>query len=141
MKRSAFSLIELIFVIIILGILSAVVVTKLGKMGDTTKEIRLKAMTGTLNRSVGAVLWHQSLINNEDGSVADIKYDEVMKNSVSFISDYDAEPSLVNCNVAGDGVYVTYSYVKTYEIHCKDGSHTTSPEFKLYDVTEGSYIE
>ncbi|MEA2091477.1 MAG: type II secretion system protein, partial [Campylobacterota bacterium] len=115
MKRSAFSLIELLFVIIILGILSAVVVVKLGKMGDQTKEMKLKAMTGTLNRSVSAIVWYQSIMDNHNGSVRFASYDGIMKKSISLIPDYLAEPSLMSCNVHGNGTYLTYVYSKTYE--------------------------
>ena len=53
MKRAAFNMIELIFVIIILGILSSVVIVKMSSVAQQAKEVQLKAFTGTLNRSVG----------------------------------------------------------------------------------------
>ena len=141
MKRSAFNIIELVFVIIILGILAAVVTSKLGQMGDKAKKVQLQAMTGTLNRSMGSVIWYQSILDDNNGSVKFASYDVMMKDSMSLASDYLAEPSLLNCNVDGNGTYITYIYTKVYEIHCKDGTHTTSPKFRLYNATDSVYID
>lgn len=141
MRRSAFSLIELIFVIMILGILASIVVAKMGNMTESAKKIRLKAMTGTLNRSVVAVIWHRSIIEDNSGSVRFSSYDNTMNEAISLIDGYESEPSLVNCNNDGNGTYLTYVYVKTYEIHCKDGSFTTAPTFRLYNLTDAKYID
>lgn len=141
MKRYAFSLIELIFVIIILGILASVVAVKMSGMSETAKEVQLKAMTGTLNRSVVGMLWYQSITENHRGSVRFASYDKIFKNSMTLVEGYESEPTLLSCNSDGNGTYLTYIYIKTYEIHCKDGSTTTSPEFRLYNLSDSEYLD
>lgn len=141
MKRSAFTLIELIFVIIILGILSAVAVVKLGQMGNITKLTKLKSQTGTLNRSVGPALWSRSTTNERGGSVAFADYEADFDRYMDLIPNYTTGPSLVNCNSDGNGTFLTYEYEKDYEIHCRDGNETTSPNFTLYNLTDDTYMD
>jgi len=141
LRRNAFSLIELIFVIILLGILSSFAVVKMGEMSTTAQVAKLDAFVGTLNRSVSAAIWFDSMQNNRDGSVAYADYDTHIANYVSILPGNSTPPALVNCNSAGDGVFLTYIYDKTYEIHCKDGNQTSAPVFRLYDLSDSTYIE
>lgn len=142
MKRSAFSLIELIFVIIILGVLTATALVKLGTMSERATEVKLAAFVGTLNRSSGAGFWLTSIDDKREGSVAYADYDAVVDQYITLPPDYTTGPSLVNCNAAGTGVFLTYAYsFKTYEIHCKDGTKSVSPIFRLYNVDDAIYIE
>ena len=141
MKRRAFSIIELIFVIIILGILSSVVIIKLGSMTKRAKEAQLKSFVGTLERSVGPALWFRSIKDDREGSVAFADYEADLSNYVELVPDYTSGPSLTNCNNTGNGIFLTYVFRDTYEIHCMDGNATTSPKFRLYDQTESQYLE
>ena len=141
MKRSAFSLIELIFVIIILGIISSVVIVKMGKMADKARFTKLKSFVGTLNRSVGPAIWFDSIRDNRNGSVAFANYQDSLGNYVDLIPNYTSGPFLVNCTSDGNGTFLSYSYEKNYEIHCTDGSSTTSPNFKLYNTNDSLYID
>lgn len=141
MKRSAFSLIELIFVIIILGILSGFVVAKMGDMAEKSRITKLKSFVGTLNRSVGPAIWFNSLQNNRGGSIAYVDYDTSIDNYIKLLSGYTSGPSLINCNSDGNGTFLSYDYEKNYKVHCKDGIQTTSPEFKLYNQTDNIYMD
>ena len=141
MKRAAFSLIELIFVIIILGILSAVVSVKMSGMTDQARVSKLKSFVGTLNRSVGPAIWFNSLNDSRNGSVKFADYESNIENYTQIIPDYTGSLSLTNCNDAGNGIFLSYEYSKSYEIHCKDGISTTSPKFRLYNSTDALYIE
>lgn len=141
MKRGAFNIIELIFVIIILGILTSVVMVKMNTMTQQAKEVQLKSLAGTLNRSVGPAIWFHSIENNRDGSVAFADYDANLSKYVELIPNYTSGPSLVNCNGGGDGIFLNYLFGKTYEIHCRDGNKTDSPLFRLYNQTESTYID
>jgi len=141
MNRNAFSLIELIFVMLILGILAAVAVVKSSGMTERAREAKLEAFTGTLNRSVGGTLWLRSIGDNRNGSVAFADYDADIDNYISLIPEYSSGPSLINCNTTGNGIFLSYTFSKIYEIHCQDGSKTTTPNFRLYNQTDSTYIK
>ena len=141
MRRSAFTWIELIFVIVILGVIAAVALAKFEGMTDRAKEAKLHAMTGSLNRTSGAGFWFRSIDEGHHGSVARPEYDASFDQYITLIPDYTTGPSLVNCNANGTGVLLRYEYTDTYEIHCRDGDSLQSPKFRLYDVTRSLYID
>ena len=141
MKRNAFNLIELIFVIIILGILSTVVIVKIGYMTERTRLAKLKSFVGTLNRSVGPAIWFNSINNDRGGSIISPDYTTNINSYIELLPNYTSGPSLTNCNSTGDGIFLGYSYSVNYEIHCADGNQTTSPAFKLYNQTDNLYVE
>ncbi|MEN8146070.1 MAG: type II secretion system protein [Campylobacterota bacterium] len=141
MKRSAFTWIELIFVIIILGILAATAIAKLGGMSERATEVKLKAFKGTLNRTSGAGFWFKSIEDGRQGSVAFADYDAVMDQYVELVPGYTSGPSLVNCNADGNGTFLTYAFTVNYEIRCKDGDIFESPRFRLYNVDTGEYVD
>lgn len=141
MKRAAFNLIELIFVIIILGILSSVVIVKMGNMANYAKETQLKSFVGTLNRSSGPAIWLQSIKDGHNGSVALADYAADLDKYIDMLPNYTLAPALINCNADGDGIFVSYTFGKNYEVHCRDGNRTTSPDFRLYNQTDSLYME
>lgn len=141
MKRSAFNIIELIFVIIILGILSSVVIVKMVNMTKHAKEAQLKSFVGTLNRSVGPAIWFRSIGDNREGSIAFADYDIDLHKYIEIIPNYSSAPALLNCDESGSGVFVSYIFEKSYEVHCRDGNTTTSPQFRLYNRTDSLYMD
>lgn len=141
MKRAAFNLIELIFVIIILGVLSSVVMVRMGNMAKYAKETQLRSFVGTLNRSVGPAIWLKSAEDGHNGSVAFADYDANLDEFTDIIQNYTLTPALINCNESGEGIFVSYTFHKNYEVHCRDGNRTTSPNFRLYNQTDSIYIE
>ena len=70
MKRAGFTMIELIFVIVILGILSAVALPKFIGVSEQAQAGKCKAFVGTLNRTVLPALWSNMVLNNETAAVA-----------------------------------------------------------------------
>ena len=141
MRRGAFTIIELIFVIFLLGVLSAVALVKMGGMSDRAKEVQLKAFTGTLNRTSGAGFWFKSMEDGYDGNVSNPAYDLIIDQYIEIIPGFSTGPSLVNCNVLGNGIFLTYPVSITYEIHCKNGNIAESPHFRLYDATNSVYVD
>ncbi len=78
--RNAFTMIELIFVIVILGILSAVALPKFIGVAESTNETVCKAYIGSLNRTVSHSIWAASiLIDPEDYDVTVAKLQANMR--------------------------------------------------------------
>ena len=69
MKRAGFTMIELIFVIVILGILAAVALPKFAGVANEAHDSKVKAYVGTLNRTVGPAMWSESISDGNNGSV------------------------------------------------------------------------
>ena len=65
--RKGFTMIELIFVIVIIGILAAVAIPKLAETSKSAKKANIEAFVGTLNRTVGPIMWKKALDNGENG--------------------------------------------------------------------------
>ena len=141
MKRSAFNIIELIFVIIILGILAATAIAKFGGMSERATEDKKKAFKGTLNRTSGAGFWYKSIEDDRNGSVAFLDYDTMIDQYIEIVPGFSTGLLLTNCNADGNGTFLTYPFTVTYEIRCKDGSPFESPRFRLYNVDEGIYLD
>jgi len=70
MKRAGFTMIELIFVIVILGILSAVAVPKMMNTSAQAKASNCKSFFATMNNSVGPSLWSNMAIDGQAANVA-----------------------------------------------------------------------
>ena len=77
--RSAFTMIEIIFVMVILGILSAVALPKFLLVADNADATKCKAFVGTLNRTVSHSLWADAFFNDRENlatSMTEAKIDE-----------------------------------------------------------------
>ena len=124
----------------ILGILAATAIAKLGGMGERANEVKLQAMVGTLNRTSGAGFWFRSINEGKDGSIKFAEYSLIFDQYITLIPGYFDGPKLENCNVPGTGILLKYQYTDAYQVHCKDGSSTTSPAFRLYNSTTSTYL-
>jgi len=134
MKRAGFTMIELIFVIVILGILASVAVPKLIGVKDSADEGLVKGFVGTLNRTVGPSKWSQSLMNDDDGALRNNggTYDIEKGVDTDFpadLKDLD-EIDVSACTTNGTGVVATGT---AWKLYCMDGNESNSPRFFYSD--------
>lgn len=123
--RSAFSMIELIFVIIILGILSAVALPKFLGVSKEANDALCIAGIGTMNRTVGLNLWSQSLSEGREGNVSTYVTPHAMaKNLPDYnVTECGAIIGLIaGTSAAGDGTYGSPRLIN-------DGNMTDAPKW------------
>ncbi len=154
MKRSGFTMIELIFVIVILGILAAVALPKFIGVAEQAQAGKLKGYVGTLNRTVAPAIWSKSISLGENGSVTtgNAVYNTDLRASLPELEDITDTGGnvggvlfdLANCtNASVDAINVGDPVPdgniqngiivggKTYTIGCVNGSQTKAPQFYL----------
>jgi len=126
MRKVGFTIIELIFVIVILGILSVIALPKFTGIVQQAKVGKCKALVGTLNRSVGPTLWSESLMEGRNGSI-------LHPDAAGLASDLSKEIEIPSeC-----GTSATYSQesnitigTKTYNVMFSDGNASSAPMWK-----------
>jgi len=140
--KSAFTMIELIFVIVILGILAAVALPKFVNIGQQAHEGNLKSWVGTLNRSVGPTLWAESLKQGKNGQINDLNETE----DAEWLKQYtdiprEIDTGSVDFTKCGDD-YTSVAEAKEekaggwYYPLCKNGTAVQSAKFKLVKCSE-----
>jgi len=142
--KKAFTMIELIFVIVILGILAAVALPKFLGVAQQAHEGNLKAFVGTLNRTVGPTLWSKSISEGENGDISYLALDE---NNITTYVDLPKEIDTVDLSKCDDPdknkVVIQIDEDVTghdYVITCKDGNANGSPVFKLWKATNNNAL-
>jgi len=164
--RKAFSIIELIFVIFITGILAAVALPRFIGISDDARVTKLEAFAGTLNRSVGPMLWsgvqrHEPAVK---GSVKNsTNYNKIREfievesipeefNNLgdpkeilltSCIESNHTVPSIgspVGELVSGKVAETVQIGGTTYALGCIDSDIASSPKFYLYDTHKGKIL-
>lgn len=159
--RKAFSLIELVFIILIVGIIAATALPKFISISNDAHVTKLQAFAGTLNRSVGPSMWSgvQRREPDQNGILGtSINYAfiteevEVDAIPIEFIglgapASIHLAPCMASANIVPDigdpiggltaGKVAGTSSIgnTTYALGCIDGGISSSPRFYLYDET------
>ena len=123
MKRAGFTMIELIFVIVILGILAAVALPKFVGVSEQAEQGKVKSFVGTLNRTVGPTLWSKSLAEDHSGKIASDGGDYCKK-----ISEYVEIPDGISMD---QDCQLSFTNVNPTTNTFTDGSLSQSPSWKV----------
>jgi prepilin-type N-terminal cleavage/methylation domain-containing protein len=140
--KQAFTMIELIFVIVVLGILAAVAIPKYFATGQRAHEANLIAFVNTLNRTTGEDLWAKSINEGKNG---DVSYIHSIKDRIDIPKEVNgSDIDLKNCDstteykeIAEANTSITQ---KRYIIKCKDGNPQSAPYFRLIRVEDNKIL-
>jgi len=119
--RSGFTMIELVFVIVIIGILSAVALPKFLGTANQAHDAIVKGFAGSLNRTVGPTLWSKSITEGNAG---------VISGDCGNISTYIDVPDELTDD-GSCGFTPTTGKGATLSITFQDGSATAAPEWTV----------
>jgi len=130
--KKAFTMIELIFVIVIIGILAAVAVPKLAGTAYEAKKSNIISFMGTLNRTVGPILWATHLSDN--GSVKTVTHAELLSVYTELpigVGNIDMSQCAESNSTTGTKIadITTGALENAEELFCIDGKVTEPPKF------------
>jgi len=153
--KKAFTMIELIFVIVIIGILAAVATPKLTGIFNQAKAQKITAYAGTLQRTTIPPYWSQSLVSGTSGEInataPDTEtYDLKIRRDLPYPTDFDGTgaqvPSFVTANLEAPSFdfnttstptkFVAISQPLngiTYKLVCTNGNRSTAPKCDVWD--------
>ena len=125
--KKAFTMIELIFVIVIIGILAAVAIPKLQNTMIEAKESIVNDFGGTLNRTIGPIMYSAALnLGYKNGDITSSGAD-VCKNASNYVDFPDGISMDNSCIIHIDASKLpaptTFSFVP--------GTSTETPSWNL----------
>ncbi len=134
---------EILFVIVILGILAAVAVPRFFGIEAHARKNIAKAFAATLTRTVGHSFWSKSMLSGAKGSIKSdsdgnnsLFYGKSLEEYVSIPRYFDASSvDFSHCVQSGKKAL---PFIKKnserggeYNIFCRDGNETTAPLFVI----------
>ena len=134
--KTAFTMIELVFVIVIIGVLSAVAVPRFFSVQNEAEDNMAEAFAATLTRTVGHSLWSKSISVGDNGSIkvgnTDKFYGDPLSKYVDIPSYFDSTTvDFSKCVTEGNTAqpFLQKTSDGKYNVFCRDGNSTTAPKF------------
>ena len=136
--RTAFTMIELIFVIVILGILAAVALPKFAGIQGQAEQATVTAFAGTMSRTVGPMMWSTSISDGHNGSINwggnSTQFNG--KELIHYVDNYPQflEGSSVDFTRCVTGTTVASPFMDKINtgklnLFCRDGDQSSAPRF------------
>ena len=119
--RKGFTMIELVFVIVIIGILSAVAIPKFLETVHQAHDTSVVTFVGTLNRSVAATIWNKSISAGKNGKIVD--YCGILANYINMPEEltYNNDCTFTHKTNSGASLDVKFS----------DGTAVSAPKWRV----------
>jgi len=139
--KPAFTFLEIIFVLLILGILAAISIPVYFQMQSRSAEAVAHSFAATLTRTTGHTLWAKSIFAGGDGSLkndndnnASTFYGNSLELYISIPKFFDKSSiNFDNCAAAGTSAqpFIAKNPSKggEWNIFCRDGNKTDAPRF------------
>ncbi|BCD67464.1 type II secretion system protein [Nitratiruptor sp. YY09-18] len=139
--KKAFSLLEIIFVLLILGILAAISIPVYFQMQAQSAQTVAKAFAATLTRTTGHTLWAKSIFAGGEGSLKSDNdnnpstfYGNNLNLYITIPQYFDkSSVNFDNCAKVGEVAqpFIAKNVEKggEYNIFCRDGNKTDAPKF------------
>jgi prepilin-type N-terminal cleavage/methylation domain-containing protein len=141
-NKAAFTMLEMIFVMIVIGIISVIIIFKYFTLSQQAHEAVLISFVRMLNRTAGIGLWNKSLNENHHGDISYIHSVREMTYIPFEINGTDID--LKDCNsttmyhkIAESNTKITK---KMYIIECKNGTPKGVPFFRLIRVEDNKIL-
>ncbi len=132
MKRAGFTMIELIFVIVILGILAAVALPKFIGVSEQARNSKVEAFVGTMNRTIGPTLWSKSISGTTNGLVTTL-----CDTSAELLEYVDAIPE--ELSIQNDCTFDANATAGgKFGVDFQDGNATSAPKWRVSSSTTGA---